>query len=121
MGFNRYIVECKLQHTFSMVSCRQDLIDTQWNVNDYPEHRMFSKYTDLIDTQWNVNIFPLTSSMSTGGDLIDTQWNVNTFEAFGENLQVRFNRYIVECKSRQYRTLYGVQIDLIDTQWNVNS
>ena len=53
-------------------------------------------------------------------DLIDTLWNVKTAAAgFGVVINIRFNRYIVECKeSSEYSTSIRVS-DLIDTLWNV--
>ena len=34
-----------------------ELIDTQWDVNDYVVSTMLDAYEELIDTQWDVNEF----------------------------------------------------------------
>ena len=53
---------------------------------------------DLIDTQWNVNEYVYMMFQKNLADLIDTQWNVNQRGQKTCTVNVRFNRYIVECK-----------------------
>ena len=100
---------------------RNDLIDTQWNVNKNKLGIGANAYTDLIDTQWNVNKYPNSLLSRVKNDLIDTQWNVNVYDGFFCYLiYVGFNRYIVECKYYYQKAIYHIFLDLIDTQWNVN-
>ena len=54
---------------------------------------------DLIDTQWNVNEWGAEQGKKYYINLIDTQWNVNKNEEENtKETQKGFNRYIVECK-----------------------
>ena len=81
-----------------------------------------SFYDDLIDTQWNVNQYVYDDLTLGDADLIDTQWNVNIYKTVMEyGGYLRFNRYIVECKLPSCGISAVVVTDLIDTQWNVNS
>ena len=75
--FNRYIVECKLLNRRVLSGPYNDLIDTQWNVNDGYVLIGSDFSQDLIDTQWNVNSITSSTQFSVLSDLIDTQWNVN--------------------------------------------
>ena len=38
-----------------MVAGGRELIDTLWNVNDFPTADQVFIYSELIDTLWNVN------------------------------------------------------------------
>ena len=140
--FNRYIVECKLVLLSCYLVLSQDLIDTQWNVNQvglnttsqafrFNRYIVECKFTytsvssvlvlDLIDTQWNVN--PLASGVVGACSrfnryIVECKYSCIMFY---RHYLSRFNRYIVECKyitSPHSKTSY---VDLIDTQWNVNT
>ena len=54
---------------------------------------------DLIDTLWNVKAVAVPQLPAVAADLIDTLWNVKNIIVYCRNIHdVRFNRYIVECK-----------------------
>ena len=53
----------------------------------------------LIDTWWNVNYEKVRFCLPVVLVLIDTWWNVNILYKAPMLLYLRFNRYMVECKS----------------------
>ena len=53
---------------------------------------------DLIDTLWNVKEILQKTGFQSDLDLIDTLWNVKLLRQRNFLKQIRFNRYIVECK-----------------------
>ena len=54
-------------------------------------------------------------------ELIETLWNVNICKGLGIHLQdIRINRNIVECKSKDKGQFINQFIELIETLWNVN-
>ena len=57
----------------------RDLIDTLWNVKESDPRRYAEEAPDLIDTLWNVKMSPSKPV---------------------RNKEIRFNRYIVECKGK---------------------
>ena len=121
-----------------------DLIDTLWNVKRCLLQMVMVLLLDLIDTLWNVK--PIIKSLSERiiTDLIDTLWNLKTQflnDWFSGNLRFNryiveckvlllvyitsnisgFNRYIVECKVRMNLLEGRISQDLIDTLWNVKA
>ena len=54
-GFNRNIVECKLQFIVTLCRCNSVLIETLWNVNEDEKARVCDDANVLIETLWNVN------------------------------------------------------------------
>ena len=58
---------------------REELIDTQWDVNILKIKTVFKNIFELIDTQWDVNDHTKYSVLSVISELIDTQWDVNDY------------------------------------------
>ena len=58
-GFNRYMVECKLDDIDRKEYNDGVLIDTWWNVNTHKQHKLRAMNVVLIDTWWNVNTSPV--------------------------------------------------------------
>ena len=54
-----------------------ELIDTQWDVNNYSNSIISIMNDELIDTQWDVNVERLVAVFYPSCELIDTQWDVN--------------------------------------------
>ena len=53
--------------------------------------------------------------------LIDTWWNVNhALDTMISKVNIRFNRYMVECESVDSSINAPFSLVLIDTWWNVN-
>ena len=98
-GINRYIVGCKFSHDNVCGYSRNELIDTQWDVNDYADKLISIVNSELIDTQWDVN------------------FRAREKEKASER---RINRYIVGCKSYCINHIDVWWNELIDTQWDVN-
>ena len=97
------------------------LIGTLWNVNICPCRTLYRDTQVLIGTLWNVNTACIAVDNSVKVVLIGTLWNVNNSilqEILGG--VVRFNRYIVECKSDFKRLMMSALTVLIGTLWNVN-
>ena len=58
---------------------REELIDTQWDVNAMGGRTFVSVKIELIDTQWDVNILKIKTVFKNIFELIDTQWDVNDY------------------------------------------
>ena len=74
---NRNIMECKFAE---YSSCRDRLfvlIETLWNVNDFPATDYITAVAVLIETLWNVNSRSDSLKHRLTTVLIETLWNVN--------------------------------------------
>ena len=63
---NRYIVGCKQVKLVIVVYACEELIDTQWDVNQLSSGGWIAGTPELIDTQWDVNVFDITKLGSCG-------------------------------------------------------
>ena len=87
LGINRYIVGCKSLCAARPLVQQDELIDTQWDVNEGEDAATIVAYIELIDTQWDVNLGKRISDISVLVELIDTQWDVNKFKNAANNAQ----------------------------------
>ena len=55
------------------------LIETYWNVNQYPASPQLLQCIILIETYWNVNTNRIMVQVDVERILIETYWNVNRF------------------------------------------
>ena len=121
-GFNRYIVECKVEIYHCRFRFVYDLIDTLWNVKDLPPPwslrclLRFNRYIveckvfivsaplrlqqTIIRQHRQCKVFIVSAPHVWTVDLIDTLWNV---------------------KADRHDSVRGDIHDLIDTLWNVKS
>ena len=60
---------------------RQELIDTQWDVNKEDNVLLMLTAFELIDTQWDVNDEIIEEISPDYSELIDTQWDVNQMDS----------------------------------------
>ena len=98
-----------------------ELIDTLWNVNMLPARSGSCFLPELIDTLWNVNVKKLGRIARGVFELIDTLWNVNVKACEEYYVNLRINRYIMECKYIYAHDVGCKNLELIDTLWNVNT
>ncbi len=99
LRINRYIVGCKFLTKWSNTKGINELIDTQWDVNNCIPTVHSAVSFELIDTQWDVNGFQKMGQHIRQMELIDTQWDVNSDELLKKKASLE---------------------ELIDTQWDVN-
>ena len=77
-GLNRNILECKYMTQDIGFDVLVVLIETYWNVNDFPPLALAYGKVVLIETYWNVNQVLLhRRQKDPEGVLIETYWNVN--------------------------------------------
>ena len=122
-GINRNIVECKARFYWMNTGCWYVLIETLWNVKNYPGHwwnprsrrinRNIVECKDiflqvhledifvLIETLWNVKKMKQELRKQPYKVLIETLWNVKwNLSCTGIQTGSGINRNIVECKVR---------------------
>ena len=77
---------------------------------------------ELIVTQWDVNNNTLTLEQEDVKELIVTQWDVNAYEDTSVSARKKgINSYIVGCKLSGNRGRISRTQELIVTQWDVNT
>ena len=62
-GINRNILECKDQYEINEVHWNLVLIETYWNVKQYPEMGKSKADGVLIETYWNVKKYTQTADL----------------------------------------------------------
>ena len=120
LRFNRYIVECKCKDSFTVCLFREDLIDTQWNVNIvtfafFELVFRFNRY--IVECKFVHALHSRRNQQRFNRYIVECKWHRRQALA---SRQCRFNRYIVECKFVSAIVFCLLLCDLIDTQWNVN-
>ena len=99
-------MECKGCLRSIPVASVRDLIETLWNVKFLFHAGKLESVYDLIETLWNVKLILQILAAMELWDLIETLWNVKGFVKVQHgDVQMRFNRDIVECKEAKCRNI----------------